>query len=204
MNHQRSAHRTRLLLATALAALLAAPSLLADGAAWRVAGGEVGVRCPLTIGGSFEAKTSDITGSLTAAGASKLAGELSVNLETLDSGISLRNRHMRENYLEVGKGDGFNRAVLTDIALDGKDPATAEGGTRFTGTLLLHGTKKPVEGEARIRREGESVRVEASFPVRLADFAIAEPRYLGVGVKDEVEVRVRFTATPASQTTETR
>ena len=29
--------------------------------------------------------------------------------------------------------------------------------------------------------------MKASFPVRLADYAIAEPRYLGVGVKDTVQ-----------------
>jgi hypothetical protein len=41
---------------------------------------------------------------------------------------------------------------------------------------------------------GSSVRVEASFPIRISDYAIADPRYLGVGVKNEVAVRVAFLA----------
>ena len=46
-----------------LCVLLAAPAG-AQPAAWRVASGEVTVLCPLTVGGSFEAKTSGLTGEL--------------------------------------------------------------------------------------------------------------------------------------------
>jgi polyisoprenoid-binding protein YceI len=165
---------------------------------WRVASGEVVVHCPLTVGGSFQATTTAITGQLAADSSqpSRLAGELAVDLKTLDSGIRLRNTHMRENYLEIGKGDGFDRAVLSEIALASGDAATITGSTSFTGVLLVHGTKKPVSGQARVTRSGADVRVEASFPVNLADFGIAEPRYLGVGVKDQVQVRVRFGSAP--------
>ena len=61
------------------------------------------------------------------------------------------------------------------------DAATVTGATTFTATLLVHGTRKPVSGQARITRSGTDVRVEASFPVNLPDFGIPEPRYLGVG-----------------------
>ena len=151
------------------------------------------MQCPLTVGGSFEAKTDSLSGELRAdpAQAAKLSGELSVDLRALDTGISLRNTHMRENYLEVGRGEGFERAVLGDIVL-GADVATASGSTTFTATLLVHGVKKPVAGTARISRAGDEVRVDAAFPVRLAEFGIPDPRYLGVGVKDQVQVKVRF------------
>ena len=41
-------------------------------------------------------------------------------------------------------------------------------------------------------------RVEATFPVRISDYAIPDPTYLGVGVKNEVQVRVHFTVAPAT------
>ena len=41
------------------------------------------------------------------------------------------------------------------------------------------------------------MRVEATFPVTLPDYGIAKPRYLGVGVKDEVGVKVSLVAVPA-------
>jgi hypothetical protein len=83
---------------------------------------------------------------------------------------------MRDTYLEVGKGTGYETAVLSDIHLGDVDAATFQGRTPFTGTLLLHAAKKPVAGEADIRREGSNVRVAASFPVRADEFG-APPRY---------------------------
>ena len=161
--------------------------------AWRIAAGRLVVLCPLTVGGSFEARTGSLSGATHGGPAqpSRLAGELAVDRKTLDSGIGLRNTHMRENYLEIGKGEGFERAVLSEIVVKG-DAATVTGATTFTATLLVHGTRKPVSGQARITRAGADVSVDASFPVNLPDFGIPEPRYLGVGVKDQVQVKVKF------------
>ena len=181
-------------LALTLAFQSVAPAVAgAQTAAWRVASGEVVVVCPLTVGGSFEAKTSSVSGQLAVdtAQPSRLTGEFAVDLKTLDTGISLRNTHMRENYLEVAKGDGFDRAVLSEIVLKG-DAAAVTGATTFTATLLVHGARKPVSGQANISRNGADVRIDASFPVTLPDFGIPEPRYLGVGVKDQVQVKVKF------------
>jgi polyisoprenoid-binding protein YceI len=162
--------------------------------AWTISTGAVTVSCPLTVGGSFEAKTTALSGRLSAdtTKPGRFAGELAVDLATLDSGISLRNTHMRENYLEVGKGEGYQRAVLKDIVLAG-DPF-GSGATTFTATLSLHGIERPVRGSARVARADGGARVEAAFPVVLPDHGIAKPRYLGVGVRDEVQVKVKFQA----------
>jgi hypothetical protein len=158
--------------------------------------------CPLTVGGSFEAKTNAMSGRLVAdpSRPGGLTGQLEVELATLDSGISLRNAHMRDNYLEVGKGEGYDRAVLKDIVLGG-DPATLSGATTFTATLRVHGVERPVRGDARLSREEADVRVDATFAVVLPDHGIAKPRYLGVGVRDEVRVKVKFQASAAGGST---
>lgn len=179
-------------LALALA-MHASGSARAQAPGWRVTSGEVVVLCPLTVGGSFEAKTRSLAGQLAVdpAEPSRLIGEIAVDLASLDSGIGLRNTHMRDNYLEVGKGELYARAVLSDIVVKG-DAASVTGATSFTGTLLVHGTRKPVSGQVRVTRTGSDVRIDASFPVNLPDFGIPEPRYLGVGVKDQVQVKVKF------------
>jgi polyisoprenoid-binding protein YceI len=184
-------------LAGGLAALVASGGLAAENPAWRIEG-EVRVTCPMTVGGSFEAKTTALGGTvaLTAARPPAFGGELSVDLKTLDTGIDLRNHHLRDNYLEVAKGEGFETATLTEIRLGDVDAETFQGRTEFTGTFLLHGTKKPVAGQAEIARTGQSVRVEATFPVTIADYGIAKPQYLGVGVKSQVQVKVSLVATP--------
>jgi polyisoprenoid-binding protein YceI len=178
-----------------VALLVAVASALLAQAGWSVSSGEIAVVCPLTVGGSFEAKSPSLSGRLTAdpSQPGRLQGELTVDLATLDTGIGLRNTHMRDNYLEVGRGEGYGRAVLKDIVLAG-DAATATGATAFTATLLVHGVERPVRGDARLSRDGDRVRVDASFPVVLAEHEIPKPRYLGVGVRDQVQVKVRFQA----------
>jgi polyisoprenoid-binding protein YceI len=179
------------LLTTALA--LAGASLpAAEPTQWQSTQADVSVLCPLTVGGSFEAKTSALAGSLAVSG----PNTLSVDLRSLDTGIALRNDHLRETYLEVEKGDGFDKAVLSEIQIAAPDPGAFQGRTTFTGTLRLHGVAKAVTGPAEIRRSGATVRVTASFPILLADFGIAKPRYLGVGVKDEVRVNVTLVMAP--------
>jgi hypothetical protein len=77
------------------------------------------------------------------------------------------------------------------------DSSGVRGRTPFAGTLLLHGTRRPVAGQADIRPEGNDLRIDASFPLRIDDYGIAAPRYLGVGVKNEVQVKVWLVAAPA-------
>jgi polyisoprenoid-binding protein YceI len=163
---------------------------------WKVAGGTVVVNCPFTVGGSFDAKGTAIQGQLSADATqpSMLTGELSVDLSSLDTGIDLRNTHFRDRYLEVGKGPGFDKAVLKSIVLDRGPASQLKGAVKFTASLTVHGVTKPVSGDATLRPSSAGVRVDATFSVHLPDFDIAKPRYLGVGVKDDVRVRVAFEA----------
>ena len=102
------------------------------------------------------------------------------------------------NYLEIGKGPDFANAVLSSILLPGADAATVSGKTAFSGDLQVHGVTRRVHGTAEIRRSGTSIHISARLPVRLPDFAIPSPRYLGVGVRDEVQVSVVLEAAPAA------
>lgn len=188
-----------------VAAALATLALTgADGAAaaesWSISSGEVEVRCRLTVGGSFNIATSAVSGTLQRAApdGADYSGELRVDLATLDSGIELRNSHLRDTYLELERGSAFQHAVLSDIALDDPLPAVADRhGTAFTATLSLHGVDRPIEGDVELRRRETGMRVQATFSVSLEAFDIPPPRYLGVGVRDNVEVTVTFDAAPA-------
>jgi polyisoprenoid-binding protein YceI len=170
----------------------------AETPSYRIVRGEIRVVCPLTVGGLFETKTTAISGTVSpeTAPPGALGGEIRVDLSSLDTGIELRNTHLREKHLEVARGAEFAVAVLSAVHLAKAEAPTFRGLTPFTGTLLLHGTRRPVAGQADIHAEGNDVRVVASFPVRLDAYGIAPPRYLGVGVKNEVQVKVSLVATP--------
>jgi polyisoprenoid-binding protein YceI len=181
--------------------LFLASTTIAGAGSWRAGQGDVRVICPMTVGGSFDAKTTALSGSVTAGtdGSPTLDGSVSVDLRTLDSGVSLRNEHMREKYLEVDKAPEYGQAVLSEIALKGLSPDAPAGKGSFTGSLTLHGVKKAVTGTVDVRRAGDGLRVKASFPVNLSDYNISEPRYLGVGVKNTVQVEAAFTVTQQAQ-----
>jgi polyisoprenoid-binding protein YceI len=156
------------------------------------------VMCPLTVGGSLEAKTNDLDGELEldTAHPGLVVGILAVDLRTLQTGIALRDAHMREKYLEVGRGSSFAVARLDRIRLTGADLTRLDGPARFEGTLRLHGQERVVSGTADMRRSGQTIRVQATFPVKVSDFGITSATYLGVGVEDEVTVSVRFQISP--------
>ena len=189
----------RILVAVALVVLAPAGAQTAVAAeAWSVASGEVKVRCRLTVGGSFNIVTTALSGTLqpSTPDGTDYAGELRVDLTTLDSGIDLRNSHLRDTYLEVERGPEFQSAVLSSIVLD--DPLAAGASrheTEFAGMLALHGVQLPVSGEAELRRRDGQMQVEATFSISLDAFDIPPPRYLGVGVRDTVEITVTFDAT---------
>jgi len=167
-----------------------------------VAGGDVTVVCPLTVGGSFEARTKALTGDVGPAPqqAGGVGGALLVKLDTLETGIGLRDRHLRETYLEVGKGNGYDVATLENIRLD-----KADGKGTFRATLLLHGQKREVTGTSTVHRRSDGMtHVDAEFPLKVSEFEIPKPTYLGVGVRDEIQVKVAFNATPVTATTATR
>jgi polyisoprenoid-binding protein YceI len=183
-----------------LLAALGTPAPVALAAAWQVSRADVRVVCPMQPGGAFEGRTTALSGRLTP-GTGKpatLAGEIAVDLATIETGIALRDQHLRENYLEVQKGAGYDKAVLSEIRLNDADGEAFRGRTGFTGLLSLHGQKKPVAGTAEIRAEGAGVRVVANFPLALSDFGIEAPMYMGVGVANRLLLKISFSSAPAA------
>jgi polyisoprenoid-binding protein YceI len=151
--------------------------------------------CPLTVGGSFEAKTNNLSGDLAPASGQPgaVGGTLKVDLQTLETGIRMRDQHLKSTYLEVEKGRDFSLATIDDIRLEKLD-----GKSVFSGTLTLHGQRKPITGTADVQQKDGRIRVQARFSLKVSDFHITAPMYLGVGVRDEIQVKVNLTAVPAA------
>lgn len=174
--------------------LFAATGLLLAADRYRIEKAGLVVTCPLTIGGSFEARTTALAGEvgLVLDAGGSVRGTLTVDLRTLKTGISLRDTHLREHYLEVDRGPEFAVATLNEIRID-----HLTGPSRFSGKLTVHGVEREVSGTANLRRDSRGFRVDARFPLRVSDFQISRPSYLGVGVTDDIQVHVNLTATAA-------
>ena len=186
-----------MLVGFGLAAAWAAAGPLATGDSYRITTARVRVMCPLTVGGSFEAQTDAVIGDLTVADESgSVSGMVQVDLATLETGIGLRDQHMKDKYLEIRRSPTLTVATLEEIHIE----RTEEGSMPFHGRLTLHGEQHTISGMADLQAQshGGGVRVRARFPISLAAFGIQPPHYLGVGVGDEVQVQVQFTAVSAS------
>ena len=132
------------------------------------------VSVKITPAGSFKAETKDVTGQVTVKGGEVQADKIVVSLKNLDSGIALRDNHMKNKYLEVAK---FPEAILT--------MGKGKGG-QGTGTIKIKGIEKPVKGTYQVK----GAVVEANFDLKISDFGITGVKYMGAGVGDTIQLAV--------------
>jgi polyisoprenoid-binding protein YceI len=158
-------------------------------------------------------RTSAITGrfeldkeNLTASG----DGFFEVDLGSLDTGINLRNQHMRENYLNTA---AYPKALFNLKKVVSADATSLKDGDTATlmclGDFTIHGVSKeytiPVkvtylphsaETEQRLGAgAGDAVVVQADWTVKLADHSIERPQFLLLRLAEEQKVSVSFVMT---------
>jgi polyisoprenoid-binding protein YceI len=118
--------------------------------------------------------------------------KITVPLATLHTGIGLRDKHMREKYLQVDKyPDAVLEVPWSGVKLPG-DGQTSEG--TVPGKMTIHGKSKDVTAKYRIVRTGNRYQVTGNVPLNLKDYDIDVPSYLGVTVQPDIDTSVSFTA----------
>src|ERR1041384_2804930 len=104
------------------------------------------------------------------------------------TGIGLRDKHLRE-YLESEKHPEATLVLdRTKITL----PAGAPAAGTTTADLTLHGVTHSAVVTYRIAKSGADYQVHGSVALRIGDFKIKKPCYLGVCVGDDVKVLADF------------
>jgi polyisoprenoid-binding protein YceI len=130
----------------------------------------------------------------------KVQGKFSFELNTLTTGISLRDNHMKEKYLQT-KEFPFAELTIDSMQL----PATFEKldttsneivaeDIPFTGKLKVHGVENAVQGKAKIKRKGTNLSVEAQFETPIQAYKIDTPSFAGISITKNVVVYVQFEA----------
>lgn len=134
----------------------------------------------------------------------QLKGELKADLDQFETGIKLRDRHMKEKYLETAK-EGNKLAVLklseAQIPAGFLDGDKKAENLSFKGSLKFHGVEKEVSGiySANLSKDKSAVDGEAQFKIKLTDFGVAIPSFSGITVAEDVEIKVRFNGALESQ-----
>jgi YceI-like domain len=115
---------------------------------------------------------------------------LSVPLDSVTTGIGLRDTHMHQKYLETAK---FPTAELLVPRASLKFPVDGERvEATAPGTMSIHGTSRPVTFHYRAAKKGAAYDVSGDVHLDMNDFGIATPGYLGITVKPPVDVSVVF------------
>jgi hypothetical protein len=128
-------------------------------------------------------------GKVTLNGGKIASSALSMDLTQLDTGIPLRNKHLRENYLKTSqfpKAD-LKLVELKDLDKQYKGGASAE--SEFRADLTVQNVTKPIQ-EGKYRITGK--QVTATFRMDLVDYGIERPSFMGVRVVESVLVKVKF------------
>jgi polyisoprenoid-binding protein YceI len=117
-----------------------------------------------------------------------------VDLASLDTGIGLRDRHMRDEYLEVKKypyASFKGKITHTEVTGSGDAKVTA------AGTFSVHGVSMEREIVCDVTSAGSGYRAECAFPVLLSDHNIDIPKVMFLKLSNEIQLDVQFTVSPA-------
>jgi polyisoprenoid-binding protein YceI len=128
---------------------------------------------------------------------SKIAGQFVVELTSLNSGIEMRDSHMKEKYLEVEKYP-VAKFTLETINIDGNIlKSFNKSNIPFTGMMNFHGKEKVIAGIADLKSNNkDDAKVVAKFKVKATDFNIEIPSFAGITVADEIELEVEMQSIP--------
>ncbi len=121
--------------------------------------------------------------------------EAKMPVETLQTGLKLRDEHMRKYIFTTSDGQ------VPDVRFVA-DKATCSGsGNQSTcqvaGDLVIRGTAKPFNIALKVTENNGTYRATGDSVVKLSTYGIEQPSQLGVRTEDDVKLKLDFTARPA-------
>lgn len=125
--------------------------------------------------GSFSVSSGAIKGQLTHSDNGFTAKKLSIKVKSLKTGMELRDKHLKE---KLKSNVHPSVSLYKIVAKNGKG----------SGELKIKNIKKKIS--FTYKKVGS--KVVAKFSVNLADYKIDGINYMGVGVKDIVEITAQL------------
>jgi polyisoprenoid-binding protein YceI len=114
-----------------------------------------------------------------------------VLLDSIDTGVGLRNSHMREKYLETEK---YPKAIfngkLVGWIIDKADSSRFLVST--DGTMSIHGVERPLSFSGYLTEIEDGYHAQYFFSLNIKDFDIDKPRFLLVSMDETVRLKLDF------------
>lgn len=118
-----------------------------------------------------------------------------VDLNTLDTGIGLRNKHMRDNYLETeeypfAEFTGKMNSIPT-LNPGAQIPVTA------IGSFKIHGVERQIEVKGTLSKNSKGeLELQGGFDILLSDYNISIPKLVFYELAEKQEVTFKATLKP--------
>ncbi|MBA7547229.1 hypothetical protein ES705_39636 [subsurface metagenome] len=114
---------------------------------------------------------------------------LEVDLNSLDTGFGLRNRHMRENYLETDKHPlTYFQGKITSVHVDSPEIRAVEA----EGKIFIHGVEQVLKVAGMMIKDGSGYRIQINFIVKLSDFEIEIPSIMFYKIDEDMKMHLDF------------
>ncbi|AFZ69318.1 YceI family protein [Deinococcus peraridilitoris] len=150
---------------------------------------------------NFTGRTNKLSGTLSFDPQAKSgSGSVLIDASSIDTGLTLRNEHMR------GK-DWFNFDARPEVKFTTTSVRHLEGDRyRVQGSVTMNGVTRPVTADATVRytpaneatravgAKGDVVAVVAKFNVKLSDYGVRNAAVNVGRVNDVVPLTVKFIA----------
>jgi polyisoprenoid-binding protein YceI len=188
-----------IVLLSAASSLLAAPrtyNVTSDGKNYAMFTSEATLE---TIHG----RTSKVTGTIAAdpADVPTASVDVTIDLASLDTGIDMRNCHLRERFLQVDK---FPTATFKSVSVAAPKSIGTNNPTviNVTGDLTIHGVTKRITVPVRAvvipetdqtkssRGPGDWIHATTEFPIKLGDYGIPVPENLLMKLSDRIGIKL--------------
>ena len=140
----------------------------------------------------FDGTTNKIDGYIYSEGENLLDKSdiyFEVDLVSIDTGIGLRNRHMRENYLETDK---FPRAYFQGALITADKINQNEYLVTAEGEMFIHGIKKLITITGQMIEKDSGFQILAEFKISLPDYKIKIPKIMFLKINETVDVYLDF------------
>jgi len=113
-----------------------------------------------------------------------------VDLKTLDTGIGLRNRHMRDNYLQTDKfPDASFKGKITNVTPAAQGPFKIDA----EGEMFIHGVTKYIKISGVLTKSGNSdYNLKTNFSIKLSSYNIDIPSIMMVKLSEVIELQLNF------------
>ena len=177
------------MIRTVLVAALMLGAATAKAAHYKVVDGSVVQLVGHITSGTFTATNKKVSGTIETDASGKVVnGAIVMKADSFETGISMRDRHMREKYLQADK-----YPVITLDITGAQLPEKGVGEFDVDGTFECHGVKKPAKLHVKVSDAGGGVlKATSAFPIDITQYGIEQPKFAVVKMETTVDVTVEI------------